>query len=343
MNVLSKRSLFFLLILLTLTSGAVGYYLFLVKKDSQNIVSDNKIISPCLKDNEMADYEIDRDKRLLKIIIKDKTTDKKSSSFEIDTVSKSYHGLELFKCNIYVIRVFNFDDENGIPLPNYKTELWQFSYDGIGKPLLTLFKKEGAIDNFGQDFRIDPVEDYIVLEQSYFGNPNYALIFKNLNNTQENAFILFYKDLITKYPKFQGSFGLEFWSKDGKYFWANLFEGANVDAFIRIEKDDWKVDLLSAPEDVLGGDALNVNTGYITVHPGNVWFGIAEFTQEEKEKRRKQGIGTELYIHNLFTGERQFVDETDEPLWYFKPLWISDIELEYTLPSGEKKIYKISD
>lgn len=52
-------------------------------------------------------------------------------------------------------------------------------------------------------------------------------------------------------------------------------------------------------------------------------------------------IGTELYIENLFIKERRFIASTTEPLWYFKPIWISDTELEYELPSGEKKIYKI--
>lgn len=32
-----------------------------------------------------------------------------------------------------------------------------------------------------------------------------------------------------------------------------------------------------------------------------------------------------------------------EPLWYFKPKWLSETELGYTLPNGEKKVYKISN
>ncbi|TSC95488.1 MAG: hypothetical protein Athens101426_693, partial [Parcubacteria group bacterium Athens1014_26] len=97
------------------------------------------------------------------------------------------------------------------------------------------------------------------------------------------------------------------------------------------------------PKDVLGGDALNLENGYITVHPGNVWFGVSELDQEERARRRAQDIGTELYIENLFTKKRQFVASTTEPLYYFKSKWLSDTELQYELPNGEKKIYKINE
>ena len=60
-----------------------------------------------------------------------------------------------------------------------------------------------------------------------------------------------------------------YWSgwldKDNRYFWAVPI-GANVLGFIRI---DLKLEreLFSVPADVLGGDALNLENGYITVHP----------------------------------------------------------------------------
>ena len=33
--------------------------------------------------------------------------------------------------------------------------------------------------------------------------------------------------------------------------------------------------------------------------------------------------------------------ETDEPLYSFKPEWISDTELQYEMPDGEIRIYKL--
>ena len=78
------------------------------------------------------------------------------------------------------------------------------------------------------------------------------------------------------------------------------------------------------------------------MHPDNVWYGIDIMTEQEEARRRARGTGTELYIENLFTRERNFVDKTEEPLWYFQPKWISDTELQYELPDGTKKIYKIN-
>jgi len=142
-------------------------------------------------------------------------------------------------------------------------------------------------------------------------------------------------------PEIVGNISLNDWSSDGKYFWAHTHYGAVALGFIRINTGEWQADFISAPKDVLGGDPLNPNTGYITIHPGNIWIGVQELNEEEKARRRKEGIGTELYVQNLITSERYFVARTDEPLWYFKPKWISDTELQYELPTGEKKIYKI--
>jgi len=44
----------------------------------------------------------------------------------------------------------------------------------------------------------------------------------------------------------------------------------------------------------------------------------------------------------LFTKEDRLIESTKEdPIWFYKPEWISENELEYELPSGEKKIYNI--
>ena len=133
------------------------------------------------------------------------------------------------------------------------------------------------------------------------------------------------------------------WSSDGRYFWARTHIGANTLGFFKIDTTNWKYEIFPAPEGVPGGAAFNVNTGYITVHPNLIWYGIAEITEQEKERRRKEGIGSELYIYNLVTEEKYFVTKTDEPLWDFWPKWLSDTELEYELPTGEKKVYKIEE
>ncbi len=337
----SKKILFSILLIFTL-GVTVYYYIFFDKKNNQP--STNGVIatqSLCLKENEIADYNINREERLLKIVIKDKITNRELSIFEIKKVSKSYHGFELHKCKAYAIKVVNFDDKKGVPLPDYRTELWQFYYNGEGKLLLTLFKEEGSPDNLSQDFRIDPTETYIVLERSYLENPNYALIFKNLNNIEEDAFILLYGDLISKYPELKGAdFGLNTWTKNGKYLWARLFSGANVSAFIRIERDTWKVDVFPAPKGTRGGDALNPEFGYITYDTGIPWAGIDVITKELEKEWWQTGKKNNLYLYNLFTKKQILLETSDDPAW-FSPRWISDTELEYYIPSEGKKVYRI--
>jgi hypothetical protein len=346
MEINPKKAIFliiFVLTLLLLIGGGIYFYSISLHKSKQ-IERRPKDLShnPCLLDNEVMKYEIVEEKDGSKSVIisiynEDQTT--KKFSFRVGNFSGPYKR-SAFKCNIYIVREFNVDYIKGVPLKDYREELWVYHYDGTGEFLMTLFRGEGELDNFGSLFSIDPFEKYITLERSYLGNPNYALVIKRLD-TKEDIFVLPLKEITNKYPTLEGSIGFNEWTKDGRYFWGNISYGANVLAFFRIDTTNWSYEVFPAPKDVLGGDALNVETGYITVHPGNVWFGIAEITEEEKERRRKEGIGTELYIENLITKEKHFVDKTDEPLWYFKPKWISDTELEYYLPSGERKIYKI--
>jgi hypothetical protein len=338
-----KFLVIFLLTLVLLASEGIYFYSTSLRKSKQ-IERRPKDLShsPCLLDNEVMKYEIVEEKdgsKSVVISIYNEGQVAKKFSFRVGNFSGPYKR-SAFKCNIYLVREFNVDYAKGVPLKGFKTELWRYHYDGKGEPIMTLFKAEGVPDNFSSFFSIDPAEKYIALERNYLGNPNYALVIKNLK-TNEDVFVLLLRDIVEKYPKLEGSIGFNEWTKDGRYFWGNIFYGANVLAFFRIDTTNWSYEVFPAPKDVLGGDALNVETGYITVHPGNVWFGITEITEEEKERRRKEGIGTELYIENLITKERRFVDKTDEPLWYFKPKWISDTELEYYLPSGERKIYKI--
>ncbi|TSD02205.1 MAG: hypothetical protein Athens071426_543 [Parcubacteria group bacterium Athens0714_26] len=208
--------------------------------------------------------------------------------------------------------------------------------------ILLAEKPKEFIDYYSTDFRIPLNEKYISLIRGYLGKDNYAIVIKDLQ-TLKDVFTFPIQEIEKRNPDIVGDIGFKDWSRSGKYFWLDLAYGANTLGFIRIDSQDWSVDLLPAPKDVLGGDALNLENGYITVHPGNVWFGVSELDQEERARRRAQDIGTELYIENLFTKKRQFVASTTEPLYYFKSKWLSDTELQYELPNGEKKIYKINE
>jgi hypothetical protein len=329
-----------MVILLMLVGGIYFYKKFIPTSENQ----ENKVIthSPCLKDNEIVDYKIERNNDgggLATIYIKDKKSNDEIFNFQFAISDPDhYHPIELHKCGVYAIRTFGYDYQNKKLLENYKRELWVYKYNGEGNSLITSYAK-WSYEDILSDFRIDPQERYIALLKGYLGSPDYALIIKDLNILKD-VFTLPMAEIEKQKPKIVQDIELDGWTRDSRYFWANTHYGANTLGFIRIDTTDWSVKLLPAPKDVLGGDALNLENGFITVHPGNVWYGIAEITEQEKAKRRAQGIGTELYIQNLFTNKSLFVASTTEPLWYFKSQWISDTELQYEMPNGEKKIYK---
>lgn len=344
--------IFSLIIILFIGLGI--YWLYFLPKDYEYQNNTKRVGNACLGDDEIVDYSAPgKDQKQQEankgyfatspatIYIKDKITGIDKYSFQITNNSEGLFTLQLFKCNIYVVRMFNYDPKKTKQDIGYKEELWKYDYSGRGESLFLLAEKpKEFISYYSSTFRIDPSEKYLVLEKGYLGKEDYSLIVKDLN-TKKDVFILSAKSIFEQYPNIIGDFDILEWSKDGRYFWGNISETAYVNGFFRIDAQNWKADIFESPRDVLGGDALNVENGWITVHPGNVWYGFADMTEEEKEKRRKQGIGTELYIQNLITGERKFVVKTDEPLWYFKPKWISDAELQYKLLTGETKIYEI--
>lgn len=357
-----KRFIIGTVVLLVLIT-AIGAYLYFFRKSVPLLVEpqindqipqqQKETRGECLSDNEIVEYKLE--KKLggndwAKIIIKDKNINNIVFEFQIDNIISAthYHPIEIHKCGVYVIRQFNFDRKNLKALPGFIETIGRYDYNGNGNNLVILGKKieeEKTAFYFSNDFRVDHNEYYLVLQRGYLGSPDYAIIIKDLKNLND-VFVLSIKEIEKQNPDMVGDIGFEStsgfgWTRDGRYFWARTSYGANTLGFIRIDTINWNTDFISAPKNILGGDVLNFENGYITVHPGNTWFGFADITQEEKEKRRKEGIGTELYIENLFTKERRFVASTTEPLWYFKPRWISDDELRYIEPNGEIKVYKI--
>lgn len=342
MKISSKKIIFTTLSALVLLIAWTVYF-YSIKNPLPEKQAEKSNREYCLADDETASYEVEKNPAgggIAEIFVVDKNSNQKKTSFRIEiSNSEHYHPVEIHKCGAYAIRTFGYDYEKKISKENYKRELWVYEYDGNGKPLISDSSK-WSYENMLGDFRVDPIETYVVLERGYLGKDDYALIVKNLQ-TKEDAFIFSFQKIIDEYPDLAGNIRLDDWSDDGRYFWFDTHVGAIRLGFVRIDTAMWRADIFPAPENVMGGDALNFNTGYITVHPGNIWFGVYELTEEEKEKRRKEGIVSELYIENLFTDERYFIDKTDEPLWFFKPEWISDTELEYYFPSGEKKAYKL--
>ncbi|HAZ03915.1 MAG TPA: hypothetical protein DCY97_17350 [Marinilabiliales bacterium] len=341
-------------VILSALIGTGIYYYFLNKSIKQNPIETKVAHLECLGDDEVADFPINEyysneyfkyPKFPVVIYVKDKKTNKEKFHFQIDNVFENYRPIEIYKCGIYVIREFNYNPKIRKQKPGYSVELWKYNYGQSAKKLLTLSETNPQglfVGNYSYDFRIDPQEIYVSLEYSYSGKEDYALVIKNFNNNTDD-FVLSRQSLSEKHPEFLGYFGLSVWTKNGSYFWARLFAGAYTEAFLRIARDSWNVDVFPVPDGVLGGTALNVDKGYVTQLPGHVWTGIDVVTEEIKKELIKQGKISQLYLFNLLSRNRILLATTTEPLWNFKPHWFSDNQLQYEMPSGEKKIYIINE
>lgn len=341
-----QRIIIVVIVLFFLLLGMIASVYFF--NDKENVVQQEN----CLTDDEAVSYEIKERKRVLgdaiadvNVNVIDKKTKLAVNTFQINDVFKTSTSIESHRCGIYVIRFLNYDPQKTKQDPGFKVELWKYQHNGQGNNLLILAEKDqrGVFKgDYSYAFRIDPTEKYLVLEKGYLGKEDYALIVKNIN-TKQDVFALSSKSVTERYPDRIGSFNMCEWTKDSRYFWGDIFDGAYVLVYFRIDTSSWKTEMFEAPDGAMGGMPLNINTGYVPIQPGLVWTGDAELTQELKEKERKEGKESSLYLYNLLTKEKTLIETTGESQFFFKPKWVSDTELEYELPNGEKKIYKLED
>src|SRR3989338_7569558 len=271
--------------------------------------------------------------------------DYKTSSFLIPNVDNSIYSIIFRTCGVYVLRAFNNKIINYGLLPGASYELWHYSYNGTGKKLLTFSESDvrGRPRNyFSFEFSIDDHEKFLVLERGYSGTEDHAIIFKRLD-TLQNILVLSVGEMLEKLPGISGypSFGR--WSKDGRYLWGGISFAAENYARFRIDTINWTYEVFSLLDDKFnGGGVVEPNTGWMDYDTGSIWTGDAEYNESYRQERKKQGKSSDLHIYNLFTKEDRLIESTKEdPIWFYKPEWISENELEHELPSGEKKMYNI--
>ncbi len=292
----------------------------------------------CLEEGDVAEYKLTDNRNAEdSATIFVKKDGKVKNQFEIPIPSAThYFPVELQHCGAYAIRTFGYDFKNKIMLAEYRRELWKYDYGGKGSSLAKDFARTSAENTLG-DFRISPTEKYVVLTRAFPGQPNFALIIKNLD-TMKDDMVFPMVDLYKDHPELLNSLALNGWSSDGRYLWANTFDAAVVVSFIRVDTQTGKAQIFPAPPDVLGGDAFNPDTGNITQHPGNFWSGDADYDAQIRKEREAQGEGTDLYVHNLLTGKRTLIAHSPYATQYFRPKWLSTSTLEYFMPTldGDK-------
>ncbi len=342
-------------------TASIGYFSLFQKGDKiKNTKTIKQELIGCLDEKKEVSYKIEEKESPLAdviVFVNDKFTGKELSSFKIENIRKNYHPIELHQCGVYVIKMFNYDPKKTKQDPGYKTELWKYDYSNKGKPVVLFHEKidENGIKTYksyyGTDFRVNPSEKYVALEKwtltefdrgGFVDGKDLSMAIKNLE-TKEDVFVLPANEIQKKNPNLAGGFDMREWTKDGRYFWGDIFDGADTLAFFRIEADTWKWEIFEAPAGTMGGTAFNSEYGYITYDDGPPWTGDVEFDEINKEKWLKESKKVHFYLYNLFTKKQILLATVDDPLWSFKPKWLSDTELQYELPSGEKKIYKIYD
>ncbi len=317
------------------------------KGNEQIIASEATTTWRCLKDGETVTYKLNEEGLLGGSVNIKVRTINRFINFSIPNIFITYHPIETHRCGIYLIKVFNYNLDELRQEPGSKVELWKYDYQGKEKREIIFSKinEDGQfIDYYNYDFRVSPDEKYVVLISGGLYDDDHAIIIKDLNS-KENVFVLTRKEVIAQSTTTQplGLFKLKDWTRDGRYFWGTISAAAYVQKFLRIDSKDWHFQVFDAWPPTGNGDALNIETGWVTHHTNMEWFGIYQVLLEEKKSRREKGIGTDFYIYNLFTKEKKLIFHTDEPLWFTEPVWLSDNELQYKMPDGTEKIYKIKD
>lgn len=310
---------------------------------------------PCLQKNEYADLPLAEKRAIalnstttvIDISIRDGTSDDQVFAFKIDHIRGTYDTVEFRPCGVYVHREFGQDAARSFP-PGYRAELWKYDYAGNGTKLLTTFQigpGRQTLVYYDDDLRVDPTEHYLALDRGYQQSDE-ALIVKDLT-TLDDLFTLSFSDIVKQNPKIVGvlSFVNGGWSQNGRYIWYSFddpINSADVVGFVQVDTSNWSYRLFQAPLITMGGDAFNPNTG-MTTYSTNVapWSGDAQLDQLYRDQAKRTGQITSFYIYDLLAKRNYLVATTSDPTFYFRPRWISDSVLEYTLPSGTTTTYTI--
>ena len=308
-------------------------------------------ISGCLLPSEKSSFQIHNkqaDKGEAVISVIDQSGEIREFKIEIPIVDH-YHPIELHKCGVYSFHSMNYDYKSRKALPGYSFSLWKYDYSGGGEEVVRIAEVENEVPKilFNTDFRVSPDENYLVLAQGNAFEDDYNIVIESLSgfrtNNLKNVLKVSFKDIAGSNPNIYGSIGFNEWSSDSRYFWGNIFDGADVKAYYKIDIQDGSLDVFEAPFGSLGGDALvlNPNNGYVPYDPNAYWSPDADDMAIRTAINQGDGLKSELHLRHLPTGKDILVASVDEPLWRFLPKWISDTELEYTLPSGAKKTFVI--
>ncbi|HUC02145.1 MAG TPA: hypothetical protein VMA75_04585 [Candidatus Paceibacterota bacterium] len=231
-----------------------------------------------------------------------------------------------------MMREFNYDYVHGKVLPNFNIQVWKYDYSGNSQEIGT-----------AEDFRVNSSQTMMAAVSFLTTSTMPSLEVYDLSN-DNIVFSLSLSQIPEQESNTIVNFDLENggWSHDGRYLWFDSNDEADTLGFLRIDTSNWSYQVFSAPHTTMGGDALNPDVG-MTTYETNVapWTADSQIDQEYRDQAQQAGQITSFYIYNLLTGQNYLVTTTTDPTYYYHPLWLSDSELQYTLPSGATSTYTI--
>src|SRR3989344_6023873 len=160
---------------LLLAGGGAGFWFYYANANKS-----------CLRKDESATYKIEKKNRgaadlemSVDISIADSKTNIQKNSFKLDNLFYDAFPIEIHKCDVYAIKMFNYDYRSLKQPPGNRSELWQYDYYGNGKKIVLLDKTDqyGKFFNYySYEFRVSPTEKHVALTRSYAGSPTHAFI-----------------------------------------------------------------------------------------------------------------------------------------------------------------------
>jgi hypothetical protein len=307
--------------------------------------------SQCLKEDEVADYILDKDfiNKELKwsndpavIVIDNKVSKNEVRRFSIDGISNSIFTLWLMPCGVYVNKYVNYDYGSHKFLPGFRSELWKYDYNGNGTFLHTIYIPKDKENNYGPSFAISPDEKYIAMTKSSYSeqNSDTTIVVKDLKTFKD---VYSYDGAVfhKTYPDFTGELDIEGWSKDSRHLWLRISEDSYFEAFLNMDILDKKTEVFSVPGEAMGNWSFNPDTAYMTYDDGAGWTGDEYSNDEDRKEWKLKNKLMHLYIYNLLTEEKRVVETTQDPHYYYEPHWLDEKTLRYKLPNGSIKTYKL--
>jgi hypothetical protein len=270
-----------------------------------------------------------------------------------DRASTNVHGTSVNRCHFYVLSQSNYDESAQKELPGYKYGVWRRDYfsDDPGTMVLTeaeniTGKENGTKEYYSTEFTVDPSEKYMSLIHGYMGQPDYSLIIKDIT-TGKDVYTLQLNDILKTHPNAAGTFNTGSWIQgpDGMYLVSPIDETDKENALIYVKRGTWETSIYDTPTDYLHG----VEGAYAPFEPYFAYADVPTWTGTEDGEQILNNIATKegktekhLIVANLKTGATTTIATVPLKIGQrFNPAWLDDTTLQYTMPDGTKKTYKV--